>query len=62
MAKKQRCTHRLLRVMTEKDRCSWGKCLNCGLEGPKKHSYTLALMAWALFLTSDHPERRAHGR
>lgn len=53
-----RCTHRTLAIGTEKDRCSWVQCARCGLEGPRKHSQTLALLAWIVFLASDHPKRR----
>lgn len=52
------CRHRVLHVMTERDRCTWVECLKCGEVGPKKHSVTLALLAWILFLSSDHPKRR----
>lgn len=54
--KTKRCTHRHLTVRTEKDRCSWVEC-ECGLKGPNKHSYTLALLAWALKLTNQHPRK-----
>jgi hypothetical protein len=53
-----RCTHRYLRVRTEKDRCSWVECQHCGKTGPSKHSYTLAILAWALALTNQHPRKR----
>jgi hypothetical protein len=55
---KRRCTHRMLWLDTEKDRCTWVLCTKCGLKGPKKHSQTLALLAWILFLANDHPKRR----
>lgn len=54
-----RCAHRQLQVLTEKDRCSWVRCAKCGKTGPSKHSYTLALLAWALHLTNQHPRKRA---
>jgi hypothetical protein len=57
MAKK-RCSHRLIQVYTEKDRCSWVHCVQCDKEGPKKHSYTLALLAWALHVCNQHPRAK----
>jgi hypothetical protein len=54
-----RCGHRFLEVRTEKGRCSWVVCDNgCGAKGPKKHSVALALIAWVLYISSDHPKRR----
>lgn len=59
MSVRQRtCTHRKLEVRTEKDRCSWIECSLCGKKGPNKHSYTLAILAWALHLTNQHPRGR----
>lgn len=60
MKPKVRCPrgHRLLEIRTEKDRCSWVECCHCDLCGPKKHSAVLALLAWVLFVASDHPKRR----
>lgn len=55
---KRRCTHRWLRVLTERDRCSWVTCDQCGKTGPKKHSYLLALVAWALHTVNQHPRAR----
>lgn len=57
MAKKKRCptNHRHILVKTEKDRCSWVQCVSCKKRGPHKHSMTLALIAWALKLTDQHP-------
>lgn len=52
------CAHRVLEIRTEKDRCSWVECCHCDLRGPKKHSVLLALLAWAVFISSDHPKRR----
>lgn len=52
---KKRCLHRSLEIRTEKDRCSWVSCRGCRKTGPRKHSYTLALIAWALKLTNQHP-------
>lgn len=58
MAKsKRRCTHRSITVRTERDRCSWVHCDQCDKEGPRKHSYTLALIAWALKVVNQHPRR-----
>ena len=53
--KRAKCAHRLIRVRTERDRCSWVVCEVCGKGGPAKHSYTLALLAWALHLVNQHP-------
>lgn len=52
------CQHKLLQVRTESDRCSWIQCDTCKVKGPKKHSVTLALLAWVLYLANDHPKRR----
>jgi hypothetical protein len=52
-----RCLHRSITVRTEADGRSWVVC-ECGLSGPRKHSYALALMAWVVKLSSDHPRRR----
>lgn len=49
------CLHRTLRVRTERDHCSWVQCSSCGKEGPAKHSYVLALLAWALHTVNMHP-------
>lgn len=58
MAKKRCPTrHRHILVKTEKDRCSWVQCVSCGKRGPHKHSITLALIAWALKLTDQHPRK-----
>jgi hypothetical protein len=51
----KRCTHRQLVIRTERDRCSWVECALCKKRGPSKHSYLLALLAWALHLTNQHP-------
>ena len=51
----KRCSHRHLVVRTERDRCSWVECTACLKRGPHKHSYALALIAWALSLTNQHP-------
>ena len=48
----KRCPHRNLEVKTEKDRCSWVKCKDCKKRGPKKHSVTLAIIAFGLSITS----------
>lgn len=53
-----RCTHRHLSLETEKDRCTWVRCISCNLAGPAKHSQTLALLAWIVFIANDHPKRR----
>jgi hypothetical protein len=58
---KRRCLHRKLAVRTESDGCSWVQCA-CGFRGPRKHSYGLALIAWVVKLSSDHPQRRAAAR
>ena len=57
-----RCTHRILRLQTERDRCTWVQCITCGVEGPAKHSQTLALLAWIVFLANDHPKRHKAAR
>lgn len=54
----RRCTHRLLELHTEKDRCTWAVCGKCGKAGPKKHSQTLALLAWILHSGNQHPRKR----
>lgn len=54
----QRCTHRLISLETERDRCTWVRCMYCGKEGPKKHSQTLALLAWILCLADQHPREK----
>jgi hypothetical protein len=55
-----KCSHRSLKIWTEKDRCSWVECQYCFIKGPKKHSITLALLAWVVYL-ADIPKaaRRA---
>ena len=58
MAKAKRCSHRELRVLTEKDRCSWVVCKGCRKRGPKKHSILLAIVAFAVSLGDQHPRRR----
>lgn len=59
-----RCTHRLLILHTEKDRCTWVQCGRCKKVGPKKHSLTKALLAWILCLGDQHPrpKRKARSR
>ena len=52
---RRRCPHRRLTVHTERDKCSWVACEDCHKRGPKKHSYTLAVIAWTLHLTNQHP-------
>lgn len=54
----KRCAHRYIEIKTEKDRCSWGVCCRCKLKGPKKHSVTLALIAFALAMTDMNPRAR----
>jgi hypothetical protein len=56
---KRPCLHRKLDVRTEPDGCSWVVCSCCGFRGPKKHAYGMALVAWVVKLSSDHPHRRA---
>jgi|GEM_PF-4249347 len=56
--KARRCAHKLLAVRTERDRCTWIECQTCRAKGPKKHSVTLALCAWIVYLSNDHPIRR----
>jgi hypothetical protein len=59
----KKCHHKILLIRTERDRCSWVECVDqCGVSGPKKHSVTLALCAWILFLANDHPKRRKHAK
>lgn len=57
-----RCTHRVLTVKTERDRCSWVVCNVCGKEGPKKHSYMLALICFATATVDQHPRARRRGK
>jgi hypothetical protein len=52
------CKHKILDIRTEKDRCSWVQCQTCGAKAPKKHSVTLALCAWIIYASNDHPKRR----
>ncbi len=52
------CAHKLLEICTEKDRCSWVRCQTCNAKGPKKHSVVLALCAWIIYISNDHPRRR----
>lgn len=52
------CRHRLIEIKTERDACSWVRCKQCSKTGPKKHSYTLALLAWALHLVNMHPRKK----
>ncbi len=56
--RQMRCTHRTLLLQTEKDRCTWVECGSCGKCGPKKHSQTLALLAWIVHLGNQHPRKR----
>lgn len=56
---RKRCSHRLLRIDTEHDRCYWVQCEECLKLGPKKHSYLLAVLAWGLHLTNQHPRVKA---
>lgn len=56
--KQKKCTHRVLELCTEKDRCTWVMCMMCNKTGPKKHSQTMALLAWVLHLANQHPRRR----
>lgn len=55
MKPKTRCTHRMLLVATEKDRCSWVQCMTCNKKGPRKHSYLLAVVAWLAAIGNQHP-------
>jgi hypothetical protein len=48
----------MITVRTERDRCSWCVCDLCGKQGPKKHSYLLALIAWGLHLANQYPRAR----
>ena len=54
-----RCLHRSLQVRTERDRCSWVECSVCKKQGPKKHSYVLAVLAWAFHVLNQHPRTKA---
>lgn len=56
--RKIRCTHRVLRVRTEKDGCSWVECLTCRKTGPCKHSYMLAVICFATQTVNQHPRVR----
>lgn len=51
----KKCGHRHLTIQTEKDRCSWVRCAQCGKEGPAKHSIPFALLAWVVALGDQHP-------
>lgn len=53
-----KCRHRRLVIETERDACSWVRCVACKKEGPKKHSYGLALMAWLVSLADGHPRAK----
>lgn len=53
----RKCVHRKLDILTEKDRCSWVVCRTCKKSGPKKHSMTLALLAWIVSLANQHPRK-----
>ena len=57
-----KCRHRLLKVNTEADGCSWVTCIQCPAKGPKKPSYTLALVAWLASRVSQHPRRKENSR
>lgn len=55
------CTHRVLKVMTEADGCSWVKCYadpHCRKRGPKKHSVQLAIIAFGVSLSDQHPRKK----
>jgi hypothetical protein len=54
----KRCAHRHLKVLTEKDRCSWVVCQGCRKKGPKKHSVLLALVAFAVCIADQHPRKK----
>jgi hypothetical protein len=56
--RQRRCTHRMLALCSETDRCTWVMCYHCKKEGPKKHSQTLALLAWIVHLGNQHPRRK----
>lgn len=54
----KKCTHRSIEVKTESDRCNWVQCKSCRKRGPKKHSYMLALVAFAVATVDQHPRTR----
>jgi hypothetical protein len=53
--RQKRCPHRRLVLLTEEDRCTWVVCDVCKKTGPRKHSQTLALLAWIVHLANQHP-------
>ena len=53
-----RCLHRPLFVRRDPDGCSFVRCKACGKRGPRKHSYILALVAWALATGDQHPRNK----
>lgn len=55
---KRKCRHWVLELHTEADRCTWVVCAMCGKMGPKKHSQTLALLAWIVHLGNQHPRAK----
>lgn len=57
-----RCTHRILEIRTESDKCVWIACRRCELVGPAKHSVTLALLAWIMVLSNQREKRNEKRR
>jgi hypothetical protein len=37
-----RCSHKVTKILTEKDGCYWVACCGCKARGPKRHSKPLA--------------------
>lgn len=58
MAKAKRRSHRELRVLTERDRCSRVVCQGRRKRGPKKYSALPAIVAFAVSLGDRHPRVR----
>lgn len=58
MATIMRCTHRQIRIRTERDRCSWVECMRCSVVGPKKHTYTHAVLAFLVATINQHPRKK----
>lgn len=54
------CKHTVLVVKTERDGCFWVKCgmKNCRVRGPKKHSKQLAIIAFGVSLSDQHPRKK----
>lgn len=53
------CRHQILVLSTERDGCWWVKCgmRGCRTRGPKKHSKQMAVIAFGVSLSDQHPRR-----